>query len=51
MAKYVLKETKETCVIVESFVDLFGNDMVKIKTESGQLMDVAKEDLVHFLQD
>jgi hypothetical protein len=33
------------------FEDLFGNEMVKIKTESGQLMDVAKEDLVHFLQD
>jgi len=51
MGKYVLKETKETCVIVESFTDLFGNDMVKIKTESGQCMDVAKEDLVHFLQE
>ena len=49
--KYVLKETKETCVIVESFEDLFGTEMVKIKTESGQLMDVAKEDLVHFLQE
>jgi hypothetical protein len=51
MGKYILKETKETCVIVESFEDLFGTEMVKIKTESGQLMDVAKEDLVHFLQD
>lgn len=51
MGKYVLKETKETCVIVEQYEDLFGNEMVKIKTESGQLMDVAKEDLVHFLQD
>lgn len=49
--KYVLKETNETCVIIESFTDLFGTEMVKIKTESGQLMDVAKEDLVHFLQD
>jgi len=49
--KYVLKETKETCVIVEYFEDLFGNEMVKIRTESGQLMDVAREDLVHFLQD
>lgn len=49
--KYVLKETNETCVVVESFTDLFGNEMVKIKTESGQLMDVAKEDLTYFLQD
>ena len=49
--KYVLKETKETCVIVEEFKDLFGNEMVKIKTQSGQLMDVAKEDLTFFLQD
>lgn len=51
MSKYVLKETKETCVIVESFKDLFGNEMVKIKTESGQIMEVAKEDILHFLQD
>lgn len=49
--KYVLKETKETCVIVEEFTDLFGNDMVKIKTQSGQIMDVAKEDVSLFLQD
>lgn len=49
--KYVLKETKETCVIVEEFTDLFGNDMVKIKTQSGQIMDVAKEDISFFLQD
>ena len=49
--KYVLKETKETCVIVEEFTDLFGNDMVKIKTQSGQVMDVAKEDVSLFLQD
>jgi hypothetical protein len=51
MSKYVLKETKETCVIVESYTDLFGMEMVKIKTESGQIMEVAKDDLVHFLQD
>jgi hypothetical protein len=51
MSKYVLKETKETCVIVESFKDLFGKEMVKIRTESGQIMEVAKEDIVHFLQD
>ena len=51
MGKYVLKETKETCVIVETFTDLFGDEMVKIQTESGQIMDVAKEDLVHFLQE
>jgi hypothetical protein len=49
--KYVLKETKETCVIVEEFTDLFGNEMVKIKTQSGQVMDVAKEDISFFLQD
>ena len=49
--KYVLKETKETCVIVEEFTDLFGNEMVKIKTQSGQVMDVAKEDVSLFLQD
>jgi vacuolar-type H+-ATPase subunit B/Vma2 len=49
--KYVLKETKETCVVVEEFTDLFGNEMVKIKTQSGQLMDVAKEDISLFLQD
>lgn len=51
MAKYILKETKESCVIVEQFEDLFGNEMVKIRTESGQIMDVEKSDLVHFLQD
>jgi hypothetical protein len=51
MGKFVIKETKETCVIVESYTDLFGMEMVKIKTESGQIMEVAKEDLVHFLQD
>lgn len=51
MSKYVIKETKETCVIIESFIDLFGNDMVKIRTESGQIMEVAKSDIVQFLQD
>lgn len=51
MSKYVLRETKETCVIVESFKDLFGNDWVKVKTESGQIIEVAKEDIVNFLQD
>lgn len=49
--KYVLKETKETCVIVEEFTDLFGNKMVKIRTQSGQTMDVAKEEISLFLQD
>ena len=49
--KYVLTETKETCVIVETFTDLFGDEMCKIQTESGQRMDVAKEDLLYFLQD
>lgn len=51
MGKYILKETKETCVIVETYTDLFGEEVVKIKTESGQIMEVGKEDLVHFLQD
>ena len=51
MSKYVLKETKETCVIVESFTDLFGNEMIKVKTDSGQLLEVAKSDVVQFLQD
>lgn len=49
--KYVLKETKETCQIVERFVDLFGNKMCKIKTESGSVMEVEESDLMHFLQD
>jgi hypothetical protein len=49
--KYVLKETKETCQIVERFVDLFGNKMCKIKTDSGQIREVEESDLVHFLQD
>jgi hypothetical protein len=49
--KHVLKETKETCVIVETFTDLFGTEMCKIRTESGQVMDVAKDELVYFLQD
>jgi hypothetical protein len=51
MSKYILKETKETCVIVETFTDLFGNEMIKIKTDSGQLLEVAKSDVVQFLQD
>lgn len=51
MSKYVLKETKETCVIVESFTDLFGKEMVKIRTDSGQILEVAKSDVVQFLQD
>lgn len=51
MGKFILKETKETCVIVEEYEDLFGETMVRIKTESGQIMSVAKDDLVHFLQD
>lgn len=49
--KYVLKETKETCVIIETYTDLFGQDMVKIRTESGQEFAVAKEELSFFLQD
>jgi len=49
--KFVLKETRETCTIVEEYTDLFGNKLVKIRTESGQTMDVAKDELVYFLQD
>jgi hypothetical protein len=49
--KFVIKETKETCVILETFTDLFGNEMVKIRTDSGQIMEVAKSDVVQFLQD
>ena len=51
MSKFVIKETKETCVILETFTDLFGNEMVKVKTESGQITDVSKQDIVNFLQD
>lgn len=51
MSKFVIKETKETCVILETFTDLFGNEMVKVKTESGQITEVAKEEIVNFLQD
>jgi hypothetical protein len=49
--KFVIKETKETCVILETYTDLFGNEMVKIRTDSGQIMEVAKKDVVQFLQD
>jgi hypothetical protein len=49
--KFVIKETKETCVILETFTDLFGNEMVRIRTDSGQIMEVAKSDVVQFLQD
>jgi hypothetical protein len=49
--KFVIKETKETCVILETFTDLFGNEMVQIRTDSGQIMEVAKSDVVQFLQD
>ena len=51
MSKFVIKETKETCVIVESYTDLFGKEMVKVRTDYGQIMEVAKEDVVYFLQD
>jgi len=51
MSKFVIKETRETCVIVESYIDLFGKEMVKVKTDSGQIMEVAKEEVVYFLQD
>ena len=49
--KFVIKETKETCVILETYTDLFGNEMVKIRTDSGQIMEVAKSEVVQFLQD
>jgi hypothetical protein len=49
--KFVIKETKETCVILETYTDLFGNEMVKIRTDSGQILEVAKKDVVQFLQD
>jgi hypothetical protein len=49
--KYVIKETKETCVILETFTDLFGNEMVRIRTDSGQILEVAKSEVVQFLQD
>jgi hypothetical protein len=49
--KYVLKETKEVCVILETYVDLFGQEMVRIRTESGQEFAVAKENVSYFLQD
>ena len=49
--KYVLKETKETCQIIERYVDLFGNKMCKIKTDSGNIMEVQENDIVQFLQD
>jgi hypothetical protein len=49
--KFVIKETKETCVILETYTDLFGNEMVKIRTDSGQIMEVAKKEVVQFLQD
>ena len=46
--KFVIKETKETCVILETYTDLFGNEMVKIRTDSGQIMEVAKKEVVQF---
>jgi hypothetical protein len=51
MNKYVIKETKETCVILETFKNLFGEDMCRVKTESGQISEVPKEEIVNFLQD
>ena len=51
MKKYILKETKESCEIVERFKGLFGNDMCKIKTDSGMIMEVEVSDLIQFLQD
>lgn len=49
--KYVIKETKETCVVIENYEDLFGNRMCKIRTDGGQILEVAQDELVQFLQD
>ena len=51
MSKYVLKETKEMCVILETYTDIFGVEMVKIQTTSEEILEVAASDIVQFLQD
>jgi hypothetical protein len=51
MSKYVLKETKEMCVIMESYTDLYGVDMLKIKTDAEEILEVLASDVVQFLQD
>jgi len=51
MSKFILKETMENCVILEHYTDLFGNNMVKIKTQSGQILEVRSDDVIQFLQD
>lgn len=51
MTKYVLKETKETCVIVETYQDLFGEEMALIRTSNGDELSVPRDNLVHFLQE
>jgi hypothetical protein len=49
--KYVIKETKESCVILETYTDLFGEEMVRVRTDSGMELAVPKQDLTFFLQD
>jgi len=49
--KYVLKETREVCMLIETYVDLFGEEMARVRTESGQEFSVPKADLSFFLQD
>jgi hypothetical protein len=51
MSKYVLKETKETCKIMEYYFDLFGEEMYRIKTESGEIREVKVSEVCQFLQD
>ena len=51
MTKFILKETMENCVILEHYTDLFGNRIVRVKTDSGQIMEVRSEDVVQFLRD
>jgi len=49
--KYVLKETNEVCMIIETYTDLFGQEMVRVRTESGEEFSVSKSDVSFFLQD
>jgi hypothetical protein len=49
--KYVLKETNEVCMIIETYTDLFGQEMVRVRTESGEEFSVLKNDISFFLQD
>lgn len=49
--KYVIKETRESCIILETYTDLFGEEMARVKTESGIELSIPKENLSFFLQD